>query len=280
MSTNFLTPGCKILRCLMAGRGWATLSAICLRTHGKKTFQDAKKELEGLILVREERPWRKRRYRTRNVVYLTAKGWAACATMNPKWTPTRLAPEELKTWLRELQNERDPWAMSLHEMDPKAYWKMVEDARKLTELRATNRIRPHSPKKMGSPKAIPGVTPEALKPHLFQPNAPTGYSRDRHQRRQPDPAYGAVEAVATPARTFADDLRAVQDSKLAGIGEPSRTVRNLPKPADAADDARILARFNTVPFPGELQPDGKTVMFGGRLYSLKGWETAYFKQSE
>ncbi len=172
MSTNFLTPGCKILRFLMRHRGWATLAAISEGTRGRKVFQDAKKELEGLIIIRQERPFRRRRYRTRTVVYLTARGWATCAAMNPKWKPERLAPEVLKAWLRELQNERDPWAMSLHEMDPKAYWKMVEDARKLTELRAANRIRPHSPKKMGSPKAIPGVMPPALVPHAFQPKQP------------------------------------------------------------------------------------------------------------
>jgi hypothetical protein len=156
----------------MSCRGNATLTRICQWAQGKRTFQDAQKELEGLILVREETIFRRKKKYPLVRVYLTAKGWAACAAMNPKWKPERLAPEQLKAWLRELQNERDPWAISLHEMDPKAYWKMVEDARKLAELKAANRIRPHSPKKMGSPNAIPGVMPEGLKPHAFTPKLP------------------------------------------------------------------------------------------------------------
>jgi hypothetical protein len=90
--------------------------------------------------------------------------------------------------------------------------------------------------------------------------------------------------LPTPSRpkeeSYTEYLDRIQNRPLAAIRQPMREFNNLPKPEDASENARILARFNTVPFPGELQPDGKTVMFGGRLYSLKGWETAYFKQSD
>ena len=113
--------------------------------------------------------------------------------------------------------------------------------------------------------------------------------------RQPDAFKAAVpvshaSGYVAPARpvmpaqpkeeSYAAYLDRVQNRPLAAIQQPMREFNNLPKPEDASENARILARFNTVPFPGDLQPDGKTVMFGGRLYSLKGWETAYFKQSD
>ena len=113
--------------------------------------------------------------------------------------------------------------------------------------------------------------------------------------RQPDafkPTVPAAQAsvYVAPARplmpaqpkeeSYAAYLDRIQNRPLAAIQQPMREFNNLPKPADAAETARILARFHTVPFPGELQPDGKTVMFGGRLYTLVGWEKVYFAQSE
>jgi hypothetical protein len=286
MSTNFLTPGCKILRALMAGRGWATLSAICLRTRGKKAFQDAQKELEGLIITREERPWRRRRYRTRTVVYLTAKGWAACAAINPKWTPTRLAPEVLQEWFKELQRERHPWAMNLQNLSVAELVKLREDSRKLAELRSANRIRPHSPKKMGSPKAIPGVMPEALKPHAFQPKVATAGYRGVDYARRPDPIYNvpvtpAAPARPLPARSFAQELAEIQGSQLAGFGESSRGFDNRAKPADVEETNRLLALFHNTDFAGRLLPNNMVEYGGeGRIISLRQWEKERLGQSQ
>lgn len=229
----------------MKCKGTATLSRICRATNGKRTFQDARKELADLVIVREETVFRHKCYHRVVRVYLTAQGWAAANAMSPGWTPARLAPEQLKTWLRQLQNERDPWAMTLHEMEPRTYWKMVEDARKLAELRATNRIRPHAPKEMGSPKAVKGVMPEALKPHAFQPK-PTIPTRTDHANDPYQPApctppaeYNMPLTTAATARPlpeydFARELADIQGRKLVGIGEPSRGFDNNPKLLDLA----------------------------------------------
>lgn len=265
--------------------GWATLAAISEGTRGRKVFQDAKKELDGLVIVREERPYRKVRYRTRTVVYLTAKGWAACAAMNPRWHPERLAPEILHAWFAELQRERDPWALSLFEVPPKEYWKMREDVRELAELKAANRIRPHSPKKMGSPLAVKGVTPVGLAPFVKQPgHTPANKiqrSPDHYRPHVPNPAYNVPVTPATPTRTFADDLQAIQGRALATIHEPPRGFDNNPKPADVAETNRLIELFHKTDFAGRLLPDNRVEYGGeGRIISLRQWEKERLGQSQ
>ena len=45
-------------------------------------------------------------------VFLTMKGWAACAALQPGWAPRRLPVAVLKEWFEELRQEGDEWANS------------------------------------------------------------------------------------------------------------------------------------------------------------------------
>jgi hypothetical protein len=153
--SNYKPMSVLLLRCLMQHGGRASKETIRARGKGGRMFREGVPALGDLVEVRRERPWRKQRNRWRTVVYLTGKGWAACRALNPSWTPTRLQPELLKAWLAELVEERDPWAISLHEMPPKQFYKMQADAKELARLKEAKWIRP--PLRRFGPK--PGIQP-------------------------------------------------------------------------------------------------------------------------
>jgi hypothetical protein len=108
--------------------------------------------------------------------------------------------------------------------------------------------------------------------------------------RQPDAKIPSPVPVAPVTRPTAGDQHipgtapVVQDFAWAvresqqNFGQPTRTVRNAPKHADAADDARILALFRNDPYGGELLPNGK-IRYDNRDWTLQGWEKERFKQA-
>jgi hypothetical protein len=137
------TPGHRLLRFLMNRGGHATLSEIARRANDGRLYARAKPELDGLII--EQRCGSPRTTRSVTRVFLTMKGWGACATLRPGWTPKRLSTDVLKSWLLELQDERDPWALR--------FVKDAQDAAELKHLRAIGHIRPPL-KRRGPPKGI------------------------------------------------------------------------------------------------------------------------------
>ena len=137
------TPGHRLLRFLMNRGGHATLSEIARRANDGRLYTRAKPELDGLIMEQRCGSPRTRRSVTR--VFLTMEGWSACAKLRPAWQPRRLTTDTLKVWLRELQEERDPWALR--------FLKDAQDAAELKRLRAIGHIRPPL-KKRGPPKGI------------------------------------------------------------------------------------------------------------------------------
>jgi hypothetical protein len=81
-----------------------------------------------------------------------------------------------------------------------------------------------------------------------------------------------------PARTFADDLREIQDRQLISFREQPRGFSNDPKPADVAENARIIELFHKTPCSGELLPDGR-IRYDNQDMTPKRWEIERFKQS-
>ncbi len=155
------TPGHRLLRFLMHRGGHATLSEIARRANDGRLYARAKSELDGLIIEQRCGSPRTRRSVTR--VFLTMKGWAACAMLRPAWQPRRLTTDTLKVWLRELQGEKDPWVCQIaHD---------AGDARELERLRAIGHIRP--PLKKRGPK---GANSTSFRPGSFK------WRQQNHQR--------------------------------------------------------------------------------------------------
>jgi hypothetical protein len=151
------TPGRRLMKFLMRAGGCLTLWQIARKSHNGRLLAEARQELDGLIVEEKgktpNRGQRSGRPCTR--VFLTMRGWAAANAIKPGWQPARLATPVLKAWLAELVEERDPWAMSLHEMPPKQFYKMQADAKELARLKEAKWIRP--PLRRFGPK--PGIQP-------------------------------------------------------------------------------------------------------------------------
>ena len=104
------TPGRRLLRFLMDGGGSRTVFEINRRNADGRLLSRARPELEGLIVECAGRSLHSKRPVRR--VFLTMKGWAACAALQPGWQPRRLSVAVLKEWLEELRQEGDEWANS------------------------------------------------------------------------------------------------------------------------------------------------------------------------
>jgi hypothetical protein len=102
------TPGLRLLKFLMQGRGTRTIMEISRRQSDGRLLAQARPELDGLIVECAGRSARSKRPVRR--IYLTARGWAACAALQPGWQPRRLSVDVLKQWFEELQREGDTWA--------------------------------------------------------------------------------------------------------------------------------------------------------------------------
>jgi hypothetical protein len=95
------------------------------------------------------------------------------------------------------------------------------------------------------------------------------------------PAEHRVQVTpATPvrARTFADDLAAIQGSQLASVPETYRGFSNTPRPADVAENARIIELFKKTPCSGELLPNGR-IRYDNQDMTPRQWERERFKQA-
>ncbi len=81
-----------------------------------------------------------------------------------------------------------------------------------------------------------------------------------------------------PARTFADDLREIQDRQLISFREQPRGFSNDPKPVDVADNARIIELFHKTDYAGELLANGN-ILYDGVEMTPKRWKRERFKQA-
>ena len=285
------TPGRRLFRFLLDGRGTRTVMEISRRQADGRLLKDAWKELDGLIVEEEGRSARTKRPSRR--ICLTMKGWAAATFYRPGFVPARLSTDVLKRWFKELQKEGDEWANSFERENAVLREKLAEFERLKREgmIYPSPRLRKvrtdaKNPQAMlerdlrrearEAKKKAPGVPKSTSPAPVAGDQQIAATAPDRYRVT---PATPACPIPAAADNYYTSGMRA-QSQVLSTIHEPQRAVRNAPKPTDPVDDARILARFHSVPFPGELQPDGKTVRFDGRLYSLRGWEIAYFKQSE
>ena len=222
-------------------------------------------ELDDLIDVEKTRdPGSKR---TTTSIVLTWRGEVAARVLKAGFRRKHITLAELKAELAARQAEQNPWACQIQ--------KDAEHRREFDRRKAAGWTwrPPKTAKTSADPPRETAETSPSDAPTSPRPIAAA--QRDytppaEHRQRLTPPA------DLRPDATF-EEVLAFQDSIRTNTGPP---VRNLPKATDAADDARILTRFHSVPFPGDLQPDSKTVMFGGRLYTLQAWELAYFKQSE
>jgi hypothetical protein len=227
---RYYTPGRRLLNFLMDAGGSLTLWQIARKSAGGRLLAQARPDLAGLIVEEKgktpDRGQRSGRPCTR--VFLTMKGWAACAMLRPGWQPRRLPADVLKAWLKELQTERDPWALSQHQMSPKEFEQMRKDASELARLKSIGHIRP--PLKRCGPQ--PGIQPA------------TGFTR----RDGSSPAPGEpippretpavyrnapVAPVSRQATPPADDFTRYileQNRSLASIGESYGGFDNNPKP--------------------------------------------------
>jgi len=236
------TPGGRLLKFLMAQGGSATLWQISRRSNDGRLLNQAQPELEGLIVVEKCGSVKSRRRCTR--VFLTMKGWAACAAMRPAWKPQRLPVALLKAWLTELQAERDPWALQ--------FPKDASDAAELKRLRAIGWIRPPL-KKRGPPKGT--YNAGAFRPKSVSLQGPKDC-------KTPLPAIVA-SPMPPPAQPFSDYEQYIRDSYPA----PVRT--EIPP-----DHRReILTRAERLGYPTRNQAGNEfEIMFESRWIPAQDWD--------
>ena len=245
------TPGLRLLKFLMVRGGGATLWEISRRSADGRLYAQAKPELDGLITLEKCGSPKSRRRCTR--VFLTVKGWAACAMLRPAWTPQRLATDTLKAWILELQNERDLWACQ--------FIKDAVDAAELRRLRSIGWIRPPL-KKRGPPK---GVMPKGgfqkravFSPASVAPQAPI----------TPDTEITPSQPYAQ--RDFLRDL-AEQNRLIAEIQQPQRMYRQPAGDTSSADNERkkIFEKAKLKGYPRE----GNKIQFNSEWFDYREWNT-------
>jgi len=93
----------------------------------------------------------------------------------------------------------------------------------------------------------------------------------------PPPEHRQQVTPAAPVDDFTRDYAKMQRD-LATIHEPNREFNNLPKPADVAENARIIELFKKTPCSGELLPNGR-IRYDNQDMTPKRWEIERFKQS-
>lgn len=128
----------RLLLCLAKHGGSATLTQIRRGFYGRLTtavLDQASQKLGDLVLFESARASGSKRPTTR--LSLTLRGWAAVQSLQHGWQPRRLAVPVLKTWLKELQEERDPWACQfLKDAEDGQAWRNHEARRKEAERAA------------------------------------------------------------------------------------------------------------------------------------------------
>jgi hypothetical protein len=289
---RYYTPGLRLLNFLMDAGGSLTLWQIARKSHDGRLLTHARAELEGLILEEKgktpNRGQRSGRPCTR--VFLTMRGWAACAALRRGWEPRRLPVAVLKDWLRELKDEQDPWAMSLHEMPPKQFEKVREDAKELARLKEAKWIRP--PLRQRGPK--PGIQPvngfqrrDGSSPAPGQPLPPRPADRPDPRLNPARSWEGLVERPALPAAN-APQVRNTSHAQLSpfeeglrlqniGVGSsrpPDRFVQNgheNQKPAAGEPLHEIIHRANVAGYPTR---GGREVMLESVWVPATTWARA------
>jgi hypothetical protein len=242
----------RLLLSLAKHGGTASLTRIRVDFGGRLTcasLEQARQKLGDLVVLEETRTKANGRYKRRGrpttSLSLSLHGWVAVQFLQPGWQPRRLAVDVLKAWLKELQAERNPWALQIAQDSADAWcWRNHEKIRKEQE-REKERKREREKPEPKYPSAGRNRSEEELEARRewarskgFTPRD----SDDEFQEPAPKPTIHhppaenntPVTSVApprsAPARTFADDLRAIQGSQLAGFGDQPRGFDNNPKP--------------------------------------------------
>jgi hypothetical protein len=249
------SPGRRLLKFLMDRGGSATLWEISRRSNDGRLYARAKSELDGLIVLEKSGSPKSRRRCTR--VFLTMKGWAACAALRPAWTPTRLSTDALKAWLEELQREREPWACQ--------FLKDADDAAELRRLRSMKWIRP--PLKKRGPPA--GIQPKGGFQRRIDP-IPAGEKiipskiPSPAQIGRPSPAILPAPRAQQPAQDLSDYHRYVRDAYPSGL--PRAKAADVP----TLEIERIKERIRKAGYADAIE--GEKVRFDNRLISFQEWE--------
>ena len=270
------TPGRRLFRFLLEGRGTRTVMEISRRQANGRLLKDAWKELDGLIVEEAGRSALTNRPIRR--ICLTMKGWAAATFYRPGFVPARLSTDVLKGWLKELQKEGDEWANSFDRENAVLREKLAVFER----LKARGMIYP-------SP-LLRKVRTDAKNPQAMLERDLRREGREAKKKRpgvpkSPSPAPRPIAAPehrqqltpAAPVDDFARDFLKMQRD-LAAIHEPARGFSNLPKPADVADNERIIALFHKTPHSGELLSNG-LIRYDNQDMTPKRWEKERFRQS-
>ena len=267
------TPGRRLFRFLLEGRGTRTVMEISRRQANGRLLKDAWKELDGLIVEEAGRSALTNRPIRR--ICLTMKGWAAATFYRPGFVPARLSTDVLKGWLKELQKEGDEWANSFDRENAVLREKLAVFER----LKARGMIYP-SPllRKVRTDAKNPQAMLERDLRREGREAKKKGPGVPKSPSPAPRPIAGAgsqhIPGTASVEQDFAWAIRESQQN----FGQPTRTVRNALKHTDAADDARILALFENDPYGGELLPNGK-IRYDNRDWTLQGWEKERFKKA-
>jgi len=286
---------------LMKSGGCLTLWQIARKSHNGRLLAEAREELSGLIVEEKGKtPNRgKRSGRRCTRVFLTMRGWAAASAIKPGWQPSRLPMPILKEWLRELEEERDPWALSLHEMPPKQFYKMQADAKELARLKDAKWIRPPL-RKRGSPKLIKGIQPangfqrhDGSSPAPGQPVPPREPCKEAEQRYfeqtgktpgrfdesrgtyAPLAASDHIPGTTKPKAPLSDFDSAMRlQNQAIGSRQPERIAQNRPEhqqPATGESLHEIIYRANVAGYPTR---EGREVMLESVWVPATTWARA------
>ena len=267
-------------------------------------FEQAKQDAKGLVVweqiyqMRQRRPgWAPQRSRKASTTArLTKAGIWRAAQLGVPYSPalvdSLIAESEKPAPHSRAERQREVETAALV-ADGKEYRRQIA-ARKTAKDEAEKAVLA-APRRKRSPRHYEKLNKFLVSRGMQPAKVPAfgnGSTFRQTDAKIPSPE-SAPRPTATPAehrvqappasrpRTFEDDLNEIQNRPLANLAESFRTqgFSNLPKPADTADDARIIALFRATPHSGDLLPNGR-IRYDNREMTLKQWERERFKQSE
>jgi hypothetical protein len=258
MSRPAIPPADRLILSLVKYGGSAPLTKIRANFYGRLTRVMLNKvllELDDLIEVERTRAPGSKRPTTS--IVLTWRGEVAARVLKPGFRRKRITLTELKAELAARQAEQNPWACQIQ--------KDAEHRRKFDRQEAAGWTwRP--PKPVKAPADPPREIAETGSGNPSMSPRPIAAPELRQQL-----------TPAQPADDFTRDYLNMQRD-LATIHEPPRGFSNLPKPADVAENARIIALFHKTPHSGELLSNGK-IRYDNRDFTPQQWEKERFKQA-
>ena len=291
MAKHSRTLGERLIRIILKHRGNATMRQIAWGGLRAEDLEEAKRQTKNLVMF--EATYRNGKQQASQTARLTDRGvWEAIRmseVYDTALVAAALAAPGIEAYLTRLEKEKHPLAVKIagYRKDAELWQnRQKRDVELERDQRETvkrvqallNKLVDKIPSKICKrdirtlnafleKKGRPRIEPKYVMPGETPQQAP-------EHRVQATPA---TPAQPPPADEFARDFAKMQRD-LSMIQEPARGFSNLPRPADVAENARIIELFKKTPCSGELLPNGR-IRYDNQDMTPKRWEIERFKQS-